>query len=74
MKTGSADAIKFAGRFQSIQATSSEAASKTGNEATALRMLATENLFSMVESYRFYQRKRKRSAEHRTKTRLKFRF
>ena len=70
----SADAIKFAGRFQSIQATSSEAASKTGNDATALRMLATENLFSMVESYRFYQRKRKRSAEHRTKTRLKFRF
>jgi hypothetical protein len=67
-------AIDSSGWFQSIQATSNDAAPRTGSEATALKMLATENLGSMVESYRFYQRKRKLRAEHRLKTRLEFRF
>jgi hypothetical protein len=70
----SAEAIEGFGLFESIQITKSDAAIKTGNEATALKMLATEILGSMVESYRFCQRKRKLRAEHRLKTRLKFRF
>jgi hypothetical protein len=68
------EAIEVSGRFQSIQATRVEAAIRTGSDATDLKMLATENLGSMVESYRFYQRKRKHHAEHRLKTRLEFRF
>ena len=70
----SPEAISLLGLFQSIHATRIEAANTTGSEVTTLKMLATENLGSMVESYRFYQRKRKRRAEHRFKTRLKFRF